>query len=64
MADDAAPYVVILAPGEPETGLWCETCKLPSVVRVPFVMLTESGASYGAVPPAELCTECETLTHQ
>jgi hypothetical protein len=53
-----APYVVLVATGEPETGLWCDSCLLPSVVRVPLVMITENGASDTALSPVELCTEC------
>lgn len=53
-----APYVVLIAPGEPETGLWCGSCLLPSVVRVPLIMITENGADTSALSPAELCTEC------
>jgi hypothetical protein len=53
-----APYVVLIAPGEPETGLWCNACLLPSAVRVPLIMITESGASDTALSPVELCTEC------
>jgi len=50
--------VVFLAPGEPETGLWCSTCLLPSAVRVPIVMITENGAGDTTVSPVEACTEC------
>jgi hypothetical protein len=53
-----APYVVLIEAGEPETGLWCDSCLLPSVVRVPLIMITETGASDTALSPAELCTEC------
>ena len=53
-----APYVVFVAASEPETGLWCDSCLLSSVVRVPLVMITESGASDTVLSPVELCTEC------
>lgn len=49
---------VFISGGEPETGLWCDDCLLPSRVRVPIVMITESGASDTAIPPVDLCTEC------
>ena len=53
-----ASYVVFIAAGEPQIGLWCDTCLLPSVVRVPLIMITETGADDSALSPAELCTEC------
>lgn len=45
-----------LTPGTPETGIWCEPCALPSVVRVPFYNVNESGVSL--VAAAAACTEC------
>lgn len=46
---------VNLTVGEPELGLWCETCALPSLVEFPIYAITEQGVTQmGAVP---LCTE-------
>ena len=53
-----APYVVFIAPGEPETGLWCPDCRLPTRIRVPLTVITEDGASDTALPAPELCTQC------
>jgi hypothetical protein len=51
-------YTVLLSTGEPETGLWCVECLLPSRVRIPVVMITEAGASDTAVPAVDVCTSC------
>jgi hypothetical protein len=52
------PYVVLVAAGEPEAGLWCDACQLPSAVRVPLIMITENGADTSALSAVELCTGC------
>ena len=49
-------YVVILSTGELETGLWCDSCQLPSRVRIPTFMTTELGSSDG--PLIDECAEC------
>jgi hypothetical protein len=41
----AGPYVVMVTPGEPETGLWCDRCNLPSLVRFPLYLTSEEGSS-------------------
>lgn len=35
--------------GDTETGLWCETCLLPSKVRMWFSAITETGVTLNAV---------------
>lgn len=57
-ADRSVPYVVFISAGEPETGLWCDACLLPSRVRVPVITLTETGSDDTAIPPVDACTEC------
>lgn len=53
-----ASVTVLLSAGEPETGLWCDACLLPSRIRVPITMITTAGASDTAIPPVGICTEC------
>lgn len=44
--------------GPPESGLWCNLCFLPSVVRQKFVI--QAGLSILSVlPPYEFCMEHE-----
>lgn len=43
--------------GEPETGLWCGTCLLPSAVAIP-VTATLRG-SILSVSAAMFCADCE-----
>lgn len=38
-------YVIHLAPGTPERGLWCDRCQLPSVIRVPVNGMTTDGVT-------------------
>lgn len=54
----SVPYVVFISAGKPETGLWCDACQLPSRVRVPVTMVTETGADDTTIPPIDACTEC------
>lgn len=35
--------VVTFSAGEPETGLWCDSCLLPSAVAVPVMATYGSG---------------------
>ena len=49
-------YVVLVSAGEPETGLWCDTCLLASRVRVPIFLTSEAGSSDG--PPFDQCLRC------
>ena len=48
--------IFLLTPGTPETGVWCESCALPSVIRVALYQLSDSGVSH--VATAAVCTEC------
>lgn len=58
MPDDAlAPHVVIVTHGEPETGLWCPTCLLPSAVLWPLVLIGENGADDAGC--VILCDGCD-----
>lgn len=49
-------YILNIAAGTPECGLWCETCLLPSRARVPVHLLAESGVS--DLAQYHYCTEC------
>jgi hypothetical protein len=53
---DPPPYVVLLSAGEPETGLWCGRCLLPSRIRVPFCITSEQGSFLAGT--AEGCPDC------
>lgn len=53
-----SPLVVHVAAGKPETGLWCDSCLLPSAVRFSLLILGENGA-YGEAGRMTLCTECD-----
>jgi len=39
-----------------EVGLWCEDCQLPSVVRFPVIVLSETGV--GTCGFYENCMDC------
>ncbi|WP_280466805.1 hypothetical protein [Nocardia cyriacigeorgica] len=44
--------------GEPETGLWCEQCALPSVLRFPVAGIVPTGVlDLGVVT---ICPDCQT----
>jgi hypothetical protein len=50
--------VVHLIPfGEPETGLWCDRCSRPSLIRQRIAV--QSGMRVTFTPPMELCTDCD-----
>ena len=42
--------------GEPETGLWCDTCLLPSMVAVPVI--TTCGSRILSVAVYRRCADC------
>jgi len=50
------PLIVPLAPGTPITGVWCETCLLPSRYAVPIYALGSSGPS--RIGTASRCEGC------
>jgi hypothetical protein len=52
----APGYVVIISAGEPETGLWCPDCLLPSRVRIPIYVTSETGSSLTTT--ADECQDC------
>ena len=54
---EARPTIVTVAPllGTPETGLWCDTCNLPSLVRYPVTAVLPTGVL--AMPDLHLCTQ-------
>ena len=56
LSEDGRSVIVTLIPGLPETGLWCGSCLLPSVIRVPVYTLAESGPRL--LLAATECTEC------
>lgn len=46
--------------GPPETGLWCDTCLLPSLVRLPATSIAEWVPSVVRAPELdiEFCEGC------
>lgn len=44
-----------MVPGVPERGLWCKPCGLPSMIRIPLIILSESGVQDTGLS-AWLCT--------
>jgi hypothetical protein len=46
--------------GDPVTGLWCETCALPSVISVPVYLLSNSGVTLHG--HALKCADCGLAT--
>lgn len=54
--------VVVRVVAEPEHGLWCDDCLLPSVVRYPLAACHEDGRPAFRMPPADICTECGPRT--
>lgn len=52
----AAIVLRIEAVTEPETGIWCSTCALPSIVRMTMAVL--SGDHIVHIAPYERCTSC------
>lgn len=49
-------FTVHIETTEPEVGIWCEPCALPSKVRVRAVMITGRGVS--PLVTAEQCENC------
>jgi hypothetical protein len=45
-----------LTPGTPKTGLWCNTCLLPSRVEVSIYVLGEAGPF--VIATLNRCDEC------
>ena len=54
------PVIEILTLGEPETGLWCPDCLLPSRVRFPWLSQFGDGplVPFPAVPDLDICNDC------
>lgn len=48
---------VTLTPGTPTTGLWCDTCQLPSLVRIRVHTMTAEGV--GIIGSITRCTNCQ-----
>jgi len=57
LSDDGRSVAIRAMPGDPITGLWCETCFLPSVISVPVYLLGGSGVTLHGY--AEQCQACE-----
>lgn len=55
--DDQAPCTLIITWGEPETGIWCPTCLLPSALRWPLYLLGEDGigSEPGTLTTCDVC---------
>lgn len=49
-------YVIQLGAGTPQTGLWCDTCNLPSRIVVPVMWLADSGV--GKIGESSRCAVC------
>lgn len=47
--------------GDPDTGVWCDRCLLPSALRISFVMVHRSTLSAGPRMSVEVCPECGEL---
>lgn len=50
--------VNIVTFGEPETGIWCDDCMLPSMIRIRLV--GQSGMSVLDFGKHDYCDECDT----
>lgn len=59
--DPTAPWSIYLVIDDtnPEVGLWCETCQLPSGIRVPVNIITLDGVTPGI--PWSGCVNCDDL---
>ena len=42
--------------GEPETGHWCDECKLPSRIWIPFNSMNSEGV--GEISHLMICPDC------
>lgn len=51
------PPAGTITAGEPETGLWCPACLLPSRVRTPLYLAGDHGSFLAAV--SDSCAGCE-----
>ncbi len=50
--------VVVPEPGTPDTGLWCDHCQLPSLVRFPMNAVLPNGVL--PLGYLDLCTDHQT----
>lgn len=48
--------------GEPETGVWCDSCKLSSAVRFPIYLLSERFVHL--LGHVVICASCRTQTRE
>lgn len=55
------PYILPLTPGTAVIGLWCNTCELPSVERVPLSVVTKDGVI--TIGTLTHCTNCHRGGH-
>lgn len=46
----------------PEVGLWCDTCQLPSGIRCPVRIITPDGVAEGV--PWSGCVNCDELLEE
>lgn len=65
MCDKCRPKIVVVAMwsevvGEPELGVWCGWCLLPSAVRVKIAVGVE-GTLDGCVTQVTQCGECLSI---
>ena len=58
LAPGGRSVILTFTAGEPETGLWCGTCLLPSVIRIPVLV---GGKVIGT---AEACAGCDETERQ
>lgn len=56
LAPDGGSVTVTITPGEPETGLWCGACQLPSLIRVALYCFSKTGVTQ--LGTAEGCPGC------
>lgn len=60
LADEVQVDVKVYPAGEAETGLWCDSCLLPS--RFKTAILTEvSGGTAVWITPIEGCSQCGAI---
>ena len=53
----AVTEVITFEYGEPETGIWCETCLLPSAVAFPVILTFGGGTPQ--LKAVQHCLDCD-----
>lgn len=50
------PLIFLVSTGQPETGLWCDRCLLPSRIRFTVYVTTEHGSR--PIGVIDACQDC------